>query len=142
MIQSGGRVLRRARRVDCVALSSAVFAACTSTSAPAVPDASAGAVEEWRTALTGFERQGIAVYSFRFDGAPPGGAFYTLGVHATDVAAACRRYGSNVDPSDRDFWFIDVTVNDLAAGEHAISSVARDDGKPSSTADVRVEFSS
>jgi hypothetical protein len=111
----------------------ALCTACGSTSTPpsAVPDGGA----EWQMALARLSASGAAIYSFRFDGAPPAGTFYTVAVHDAPSAAACDRYGANVVETGSDFWLLEVTVNDAETGDHAVSVVERD-GTPTPTANV------
>jgi hypothetical protein len=93
--------------------------------------------KDWRQALANLSTSGNAIYSFRFDGAPPAGAFYTVAVHQADTSTACGRYGADVVSKGQDFWFFDVSVNDASSGEHAIALPQRD-GNPSPTANVTV----
>jgi hypothetical protein len=113
------------------------LAGCASTSPPAAPAAKDGGAAGWQAALEGLAASATTtVYSFRFDGAPPTGAFYRLAAHDSDVAAACSRYGADAGAAGSDdFWVLEVDVNDSNPGTHAISLVLRN-GAPLATANV------
>jgi hypothetical protein len=104
-------------------------AACASTSSSGSPVPSS-----WTAALQDLS-SGSAVYSYRFDGSPPGGTFFRLGVHDVDPTTACARYGSSAPSTPSDYWFLDIEVNDTSLGAHEISLVQRD-GTASATANV------
>jgi hypothetical protein len=88
----------------------------------------------WEAQLKQLAETGQSVYSFRFDGAPPSGEFYTVAFHGVGAPAACERYATGLNESG-DFWFLDLDINDTKLGEHAISLVERA-GTPSATANV------
>ena len=90
----------------------------------------------WQKALAGLQAGGHAVYSFRFDDAPPKGSFYKLAIHDVEAGLACARYSADSATGDAaDFWEIAVDVNDGVVGEHAIVT-ARRERSPARTANV------
>ncbi len=98
--------------------------------------ASRQASAPWQEAVTGLQAGGQAVYSFRFDGAPPAGAFYKLAIHDVEAGLACARYSADSATGDAaEFWEVAVDVNDGALGDHVIGT-ARRDRSPTKTANV------
>lgn len=79
----------------------------------------APAPEQWPTVLSSVEDGGRAIYSYRFTGALPQGAYPHLAIHVGDSVQACGRYGS-ADTGPNDYWFIDVDLSSSAAGTYAI----------------------
>ncbi len=110
--------------------------AASCASGPPQSTASASPVAAtWQLGLADLQAAGAAIYSFRFDGPPPEGAFYTLAIHATSAEAACARYGADGGAADDDFWLLETTVNDGSTGDHKIVLAPRS-GTPSATANV------
>ncbi len=76
----------------------------------------------WQNSLSSLASSDTGVYSFRFDGAPPDGAFYRFSIHDVSASAACERYSGGVGG---EFWYLEANVNDTLPGDHAITLVQR-----------------
>jgi hypothetical protein len=75
---------------------------------------------DWQTALHSIQGEGRAIYSFRFTGAPPDGAFFQallVGEGLSGLACA-----PDTDPSSADYWTLDVELGGTAEGVYDITS--------------------
>lgn len=100
---------------SCVSL----LPACGSEAVAPVADASVD--PPWRSALGGLERTGVALWSFRFDAAPPDGTRLVVGIHLGAREPACARYEGRTDGVEsEDYWFIAIDFNGTEAGNYEI----------------------
>jgi hypothetical protein len=125
------RVSRRSRRAfaTAVLVTSVQLVSCSESGT-----SSSMVASSWRDQLLALARGNVGVYSYRFVGPPPEGAFFRVGLHAESTADACSRY-AGTGPASRDFWFLALDVNDLGPGPHQISLDRRHDA-PLATANV------
>jgi hypothetical protein len=99
----------------------AILPACgaySATSPTTDPTGNSG----WQSALAQLQQDGAAIYSFRFTGPAPDGAFLEISIDGDGATAACARYSGEVNPSAEDYWFIDVNLGGTAAGTYTVST--------------------